>query len=302
MSLLIGAIPGLVALLVVVLVFRGYHLLRSDPSEHLLAEDFVLLRAEERRRSEGESAFQRMASALGSRLRTILPPRVIRWLQHQVDVAGRPNGMSVDSLLSNASRWIIILTPVVVIAVVQANVVQVLLALAAVVVLPLARLSGLARKRREQIDRDLPDFLDVLAVTVSAGVGFRSALGTVSQRFEGPVGEEIMTVLHQINNGATVRSAFTSLRQRTDSAAMDEFVTAYLQSEELGAPLVDTLNQIAGEMRKAAAQRMRQLAARMEPRVTMVVTAVMVPATIILIVGGMYVAVGGAQLGSLLGG
>lgn len=302
MSFLVGAIPGLVALLVVGLFFRGYHLLRSDPSEHLLAEDFVLLRAEERKRSEGESAFQRLSSALGSRLRVLLPPNVIRWLQRQVDIAGRPNGMSVDSLLSNASRWIIILTPVVILALVQANVVQVLLAIAAVIVLPLSRLSGLARKRRETIDRDLPDFLDVLAVTVSAGVGFRSALGTVAQRFQGPMGEEIMTVLHQINNGASVRSAFSSLRQRTDSSAMDEFVTAYLQSEELGAPLVDTLNQIAGEMRKASAQRMRQHAARLEPRITLVVTAVMVPATIILIVGGMYVAVGGDQLRSLFGG
>ncbi len=302
MSFLVGAVPGLVALLVVVLAFRGYHLMRSDPSQHLLAEDFVLLRAEERKRSEGESAFQRLSSALGSQLRQWLPAQVIRWLQRQVDLAGRPNGMSVDSLLASAARWIIILIPVVVIAIMQANVIQILLAIAAVIVLPLARLSGMARKRREAIDRDLPDFLDVLAVTVSAGVGFRSALGTVAQRFEGPMGQEIMTVLHQINNGATVRSAFSSLRQRTDSEAMDEFVTAYLQSEELGAPLVDTLNQIAAEMRKAAAQRMRQTAARIEPRVTMVVTAVMVPATIILIVGGMYVGVGGDQIGTLFGG
>lgn len=302
MSLLIGAIPGLVALLVVVLFFRGYHLLRSDPSQHLLAEDFVLLRAEERKRSEGESAFQRVAAALGSRLRRWLPSRAVSWLQRQVDVAGRPNGMSVDSTLTNAARWIIILTPVVVLAIIQANVVQVLLATVAVIVLPLARLSGMARKRREQIDRDLPDFLDVLAVTVSAGVGFRSALGTVAQRFEGPVGEEVETVLHQIDNGATVRSAFTSMRQRVDSEAMDEFVTAYLQSEELGAPLADTLNQIAAEMRKAAAQRMRQLAARIEPRVTLVITAVMVPGTLVLIGGGMYVALGADQLGSVFGG
>ncbi|WP_277453698.1 type II secretion system F family protein [Janibacter sp. DB-40] len=302
MSFLVGAIPGLVALLVVLLCFRGYHLLRSDPSEHLLAEDFVLLRGDERKRSEGESAFQRLASGMGSKLRAWLPAQAIRWLQRQVDVAGRPQGMSVDSLLSNASRWIIILTPVVILAAVQANIVQVLLAVAAVIILPLARLSGMARKRREQIDRDLPDFLDVLAVTVSAGVGFRSALGTVAQRFEGPIGEEVMTVLHQINNGASVRSAFTSMRQRADSDAMDEFVTAYLQSEELGAPLADTLNQIAAEMRKAAAQRMRQLAARIEPRVTMVITAVMVPGAMILIAGGMYVALGSEALGSVLGG
>lgn len=302
MSLLIGAVPGLVALLVIVLLFRGYHLMRSDPSQHLLAEDFVLLRAEERKRSEGASLFQRIASALGGKLKVWLPTRAIRWLQRQVDVAGRPNGMSVDSIMTNAARWIIILIPLLTLAVIQASFLQALLAVAVVIIMPLARLSGMAHKRREQINRDLPDFLDILAVTVSAGVGFRSALATVSQRFGGPVGEEIVTVLHQINNGATVRSAFTSMRQRVDSPAMDEFVTAYLQSEELGAPLVDTLNQIALEMRKAAAQRLRQLAARIEPRVTLVVTAVMVPGTIILIVGGMYVALGAEELGSVLGG
>lgn len=302
MGFLVGAIPGLVALLVVVLTFRGYHLLRTDPSTHLLAEDFALLREEERKRSAGQSAFQRLSSTVGSKLRVILPDRVIRWLQRQVDIAGRPNGMSVDSILANASRWMIILTPVAILAIFQANVIQVLLAIAAVVVLPLARLSGLARKRREAIDRDLPDFLDVLAVTVSAGVGFRSALATVAQRFEGPMGEEITTVLHQINNGATLRAAFTSLHDRTDSAAMNEFVTAYLQSEELGSPLVDTLNQMAAEMRRASAQRMRQMAAKLEPRITMVVTAVMVPATIILIMGGMYVAVGGSELISVFSG
>lgn len=302
MSLLIGAIPGLVALLIVVLFFRGYHLLRSDPSEHLLTEDLVLLRAEERKRSEGQSAFQLLSSRLGGKLKVWLPASIVRWLQRQVDVAGRPNGMSVDSILTTAARWMIILVPIVLLAIVQANVLQLLLAVAVVIILPLARLSGMARRRREQIDRDLPDFLDVLAVTVSAGVGFRSALATVAKRFEGPVGEEIETVLHQINNGATVRSSLTTMRQRVDSEAMNEFVSAYLQSEELGAPLADTLNQIAAEMRKAAAQRMRQLAARIEPRVTMVITAVMVPGTIILLAGGMYVALGADQLGSVFSG
>lgn len=302
MAFLVGAVPGLVALLTVVLFFRGYHLLRSDPSEHLMAEDFALLRQVERERSQGQSAFQRLSSGLGARLRTWLPARALHWLQRQVDLAGRPDGMSVDSLLTNASRWIILLSPAALLALMRGQVGQLILIAAAVLVLPLARLSGTARKRREAIDRDLPDFLDVLAVTVSAGVGFRSALHTVSQRFGGPMGEEITTVLHQISNGASVRSAFTALRQRTDSEAMNEFVTAYLQSEELGAPLVDTLNQIASEMRRASAQRLRQQAAKIEPRVTMVVTTVMVPATIILIGGGMYVAVGGDEIRSLFGG
>lgn len=210
--------------------------------------------------------------------------------------------MSVDTLLASAARWLIIVSPAMVLFLIQGNLLFLALSLAAVIILPLASLSGKARQRRELIDRDLPDFLDVLAVTVSAGLGFRSALATVAARFGGPLAAEMQHTLNQMDNGASLRSAFLDLRARTDSEAMDEFITAYLQSEELGAPMVDTLNEIAGDIRRADAQRLRQKAAQAEPRVTLIVTVVMVPGCIILIGTGMFVAFGADQLGSVLGG
>lgn len=302
MSFLIGAIPGLVAVLAVTLFARGYHLLRSDPSDQLLASDLELLQGPERERAAGQGLLGRTADRLGTRVRRVLPDRVIAYLQRQIDLAGRPHGMSVDTLTASAMRWLILLSPVVVLALIWGAWLQLLLSAAVVIVLPLASLAGVARRRTETIDRDLPDFLDVLAVTVSAGLGFRSALQTVSQRFGGPLAEEMQHTLHQIANGATLRSAFVDLRARTGSSAMDEFVTAYLQSEELGAPLVDSLNQIAADIRKADAQRLRQKAAKTEPRVTLVVTIVMVPGCIILLVSGLVVAFGADQLGSMLSG
>lgn len=302
MNVLVGAVPGLIAVLAVVLFARGYHLLRSDPAEQLSTDDIVLLTGPERERAEGQSFLSRLADGLAIRLRPALPDRVIGVLQRQIDLAGRPDGMSVNSLIAGAARWLIIVSPAVVLFLVQGNFVFVLLCAVAVVVLPLAKLSGRARQRSEQIDRDLPDFLDVLAVTVSAGLGFRSALATVATRFGGPLAEEIQHALNQMANGASLRSAFLDLRARTGSEAMDEFITAYLQSEELGAPMVDTLNEIAGEIRRADAQRLRQKAAKAEPRVTLIVTVVMVPGCIILIGTGMFVAFGVDQLGSVLGG
>lgn len=302
MNVLVGAVPGLIAVLAVVLFARGYHLLRSDPAEQLSTDDIVLLTGPERDRAEGQSLLNRLADGLAIRLRPALPDRLIRILQRQIDLAGRPDGMSVDSLVAGAARWLIIVSPAIVLFLVQGNLVFVLLCAVAVVVLPLAKLSGRARQRSEQIDRDLPDFLDVLAVTVSAGLGFRSALATVATRFGGPLAEEMQHALNQMANGASLRSAFLDLRARTGSEAMDEFITAYLQSEELGAPMVDTLNEIAGDIRRADAQRLRQKAAKAEPRVTLIVTVVMVPGCIILIGTGMFVAFGADQLGSVLGG
>lgn len=302
MSLLIGAVPGLIAVLAVLLFVRGYHLLRSDPAEHLSTADIVLLTGPERSRAEGQGLLSRLADGLAVRARPALPDRLIGMLQRQIDLAGRPDGMSVDSLLANAARWLIIVSPAIVLFLMQGSLVFLALSVAVVIVLPLANLSGKARQRRELIDRDLPDFLDVLAVTVSAGLGFRSALATVAARFGGPLAAEMQHTLNQMDNGASLRSAFLDLRSRTDSEAMDEFITAYLQSEELGAPMVDTLNQIAADIRRADAQRLRQKAAQAEPRVTLIVTVVMVPGCIILIGTGMFVAFGADQLGSVLGG
>ena len=126
------------------------------------------------------------------------------------------------------------------------------------VILPLARISGEARRRRESIDRDLPDFLDILAVTVTAGISFRAAMVRVADRFEGPMQSEIQLTLDQLSHGASLRVAFGNLDRRSGSVAVHSFVSAFLQAEELGAPLAETLNQIAVDMRRENAQRMRR--------------------------------------------
>lgn len=302
MNWLIGAIPGVVAALAVALLLRGYHMLRTEPQVSLDEADPAYLDTAGREHPRGQSLFTRIAAALADRVRGSLPPSTIRWLQLQVDMAGRPAGLDVDAVLVKIMRWLVTVAPLVALGVVTGQVLYVLLPPAAALLVPLGNLAGTARRRREQIDRDLPDFLDVLAVTVSAGLGFRSALGVVADRFGGPLAEEVRTVLHQITNGASVRSAFASLRDRTRSEAIEEFVTAYLQAEELGAPLVDTLNQIAWDMRRAAAQRMRQLAGRVEPRISLVMTLVLIPGSLIILIAGMVTALGTDGLGTLLGG
>lgn len=110
------------------------------------------------------------------------------------------------------------------------------------------------------------------------------------------------TALNQVANGATIRSAFTSMKERTKSESVDEFVTAYLQAEELGAPLVDTLNQIALDMRRANAQRLRQQAGRTEPRVSLLMTLVIVPGAMILLLGGLAVALDLVEVFSSISG
>ena len=295
-NLLIGLIPGLVSAFVVWLAFRGIRHYRSNALEDVPWQELVGAPPPPAARAS-DGPLMRLGRKFSPLLRESLPRPVAPWLQRQVDLAGRPDGLDVDTVLARVLMWLIIVTPLVVLEISQGQPAIAALAVVAAIFVPLGSLIGKARSRRDRIDQDLPDFMDVVAVTVSAGIGFRQALGIVAQRFGGPLSEEMQTTLYQIDNGASVRSAFTSLRTRVDSESVTEFVSAYLQAEELGAPLVQTLNQIADDLRRAGAQRRRQQAAKVAPRVTLVTTIVMVPAAIILILVGMLV--GGGMLDQL---
>ncbi|MCL2734010.1 MAG: type II secretion system F family protein [Actinomycetia bacterium] len=142
------------------------------------------------------------------------------------------------------------------------------------------------RRRRDDIERTLPDFLDVLAVVVSAGLGFRQALERVNSVYQGPWSDEIRIALRQMDLGVSRRDAFDQLRKRNGSEQVGQFVTALQQGEELGAPIARTLLQIATDMRRTEAQNARRRASRMVPRATLVVTTLLVPATMILLMAG----------------
>lgn len=300
-NLLVGILPGLVSAFAIWLVAVGVRMYRYDPVDDVDPAELVDAALVGETRSPSRNIFARLGTRFVPLVRQILPATGVRRLQRQIDLAGRPEGVTVDSVFAQQAGMLIVTLPIAVLYIANGLGIIVLLLVVLAVLWPLIRLTTAARKRREQISKDLPDFLDVLAVTVSAGVGFRAAMGTVSSRFGGPLAEEVTTSLHQIANGATVRSAFRSMRERTGSEAVDEFVTAYLQAEELGAPLVDSLNQIAADMRKSAAQRSLQQAAGVSPRITLITTMVMVPATLILVVLGLVLG-SGIDFGAIFGG
>ncbi|MDM8085642.1 type II secretion system F family protein [Cellulomonas cellasea] len=292
---------ALLGALSVVLLLVGYRQMRSDALESLAVEDLSLLRGQQRRRAEGESPLQRMARRRVPGLRRLLGPRLLAALQRRIDEAGRPDGLTVDGYLERSAWWALLIAPVLVVLLLQGNVAMALLGLTVPVVLPLSRVAAAQRRRRERIDRDLPDFLDVLAVTVMAGVNFRAALARVAERFHGPLADEVALTLQQIANGASVRQAFTDLRRRSSSEPVGQFVSALLQSQELGAPLAESLRQIAADMRRDSGQRQRQAAARTSPRVTLVTSLVLVPGALVFVVIGLYVG-SEVDLGSLFGG
>ncbi|MGN8246579.1 type II secretion system F family protein [Cellulomonas soli] len=300
MSALMPFVLGLAGVLVVVLFLAGYRTMRTDALDALATEDLDLLRGQQRRRAEGQSPLERLAQRQVPRLRRLLGPRRLAQLQRRIDEAGRPDGLTVDGYLQRTAWWAVLVTPLVFLLLLQGNLLMAALGLSVPVILPLSKVAGAQRRRREQIDRDLPDFLDVLAVTVMAGVNFRAALARVAERFEGALADEVTLTLQQIANGASVRQGFQDLRERSSSEPVAQFVSALLQSQELGAPLAESLRQIAEDLRRDSGQRQRQAAAKTAPRVTLVTSLVLVPGALLFVAVGMYLGAD-IDLGALLG-
>jgi tight adherence protein C len=291
---------ALAATAVFLLGLTGLRMARTDALDGWDVGDIMLLRDESKKR-ERRGPIDSLARRLAPRLARSLGPRTLARIRQRIDLAGRPQGMTVETFLQLIVKYAIVFGFFAFCLFLLGNNFSALLCLVAVPLLPFSRLAGHQRRRQERIANDLPDFLDILSVTVSAGISFRTALGRVSQRFEGPLRDELLQTLHQLDVGVPRRQAVEALRDRCDSEPMDSFVSAFLQAEELGAPLATTLNNIALDMRRESAQAARRKAARTVPRVTLVVSIVLVPPTLLIIVVGLYLG-SGVDIGQVLGG
>lgn len=288
------AVPGLLLAGCILLAARGVSLVRSDSVGSRLAMSHAA--SSPRRDPLVGQFFEYLSLRLAGRAIGILGHRRLDRIRHRLEVAGRP--MTVEAYAGRKATFTVLFGVVGVAFLAQGRPIIGLALIAAGVVWIDLWLVVTTRHRRDQLNRELPDFLDVLAVTVSAGVAFRTALARVADSTNGPLGDEVRLCLRQMELGVSRRMALEAMRARTDSEPLGQMVTALLQAEELGAPLSDTLVDLAVDMRRSAAQEARRRAARAGPRITLVVTLVIMPGAMILIAVGLFLT-SGVDLGNL---
>ncbi|MEU6605361.1 DUF5936 domain-containing protein [Streptomyces shenzhenensis] len=232
-------------------------------------------------------------------LRLMGPGRVARY-RRRIDLAGNPGGLTIDRYAARRAVYGALGGVGFLVMVLRGQYVVALLLLAFGAFWTEVGIWSAIRIRKDVIERTLPDFLDVLAVVVSAGLGFRQALDRVAARYEGPWADELRITLRQMDLGMSRRQAFAELRRRNDSEQVAMFVTALQQGEELGAPIVDTLVALAKDMRRTDAQNARRKAARAVPKATLMITTFMVPATMLLLGAGLLLG-SGVDFGTITG-
>lgn len=165
---------------------------------------------------------------------------------------------------------------------------------------PFHLLSIRGARRREQVLRELPDVLDLLAICVGSGMAVDPALRLAAARFPGLVGDEIGTLFDQIDLGARRPAAYRDLGRRLGTPESRALAAALIQADALGLPLTATLSDQAEGLRSAREQLVRTKAEKAAPRVQLVVALVMVPGAMILILGALVIELVG-RLGALGG-
>lgn len=293
---------GLGGLLILFAAYRGLRMMRSDPLDALSEQDRALIREPAQAKQSAAGPISRMAEKLSREFEPILGSGYENVMTRKIVESGKADYSDFAQFMQTKTRLALIgAAPAVLIGVYFGYWIAAVGIVLALFFIPDIALWSKASERQEQIEDDLPDFLDVLAVTVSAGLSFRAALERVIERTEGPLSEEMRLTLQQMDIGQSRSEAFSDLRSRTSSESLESFVVALLQSEELGSPLTEALNQIALDMRRVTAQRARQKAAKANPKISAVVSFIMVPATMLLIGVGMFYAID-IDFGQLFGG
>jgi tight adherence protein C len=154
---------------------------------------------------------------------------------------------------------------------------------------PLLFLRARARRRLERIELELPELIDLIVVTLEAGVGFNAALQRASERMTGPLGDEIRLTLREHTLGLGMDGALTNLLDRCDVPAVRAFVRSVLQSESLGVSIGQVMRDLSHDMRVRRRQIIEEKAQKAPIKMLFPLAFLILPALLLIVLfPGLY--------------
>jgi tight adherence protein C len=295
-------LPFLLAAVAGLAVYGAITGIRMYRAEAELPSDLaVALEVGATRTTARGAAVDRLGMPLAPLVLRLMGEQRVNSKRRRIDQAGNPGGLTIHRYAARRAAYGVFGVLMALVGLAADSWLFAVLVLAFGLTAADLGIRQAVRDRRRVIERTLPDFLDVLAVVVSAGLSFRQAMERVAEHYEGPWADELRITLRQMDLGVSRREAFDDLRRRNNSDQVDQFVTALQQGEELGAPIADTLIQIATDMRRTDAQNARRQAAKTVPKATMTTIGFLLPGTLLLIVAT-FVLGSDTDFGSVLNG
>ncbi len=150
---------------------------------------------------------------------------------------------------------------------------------------PLIVLQRRAADRYENIDRDLPELIDLLVVSVEAGVGLGGALQMIAIRMPGPLGDELRLMLQEQNMGLSNDQSLSKLLERCDTPSVRSFVRSLQQGERLGVSIGTILRGLAVEMRTRRRQAAEERAQKAPIKILFPLVFLIFPSMFVVLLG-----------------
>ena len=146
-------------------------------------------------------------------------------------------------------------------------------------------LSRRIKKRQKAILLSVPDTLDLLTISVRAGLSFDGALAKVVEKTYGPLADEFRRALAEIRVGKARRDALSDIRLRTEVPALSNFIAAIIQAEQLGVPIAKVLQVQSEQLRIERRQRAEEMAAKAPIKMLFPLVGCIFPSMFIVILG-----------------
>ena len=223
--------------------------------------------------------------------RGVTPKGVLDHLSRQLMLAGSPRDMNLDRLLAikvlggAAGTAMGIALAAVVRPGYSRSIILTAVVMLAGFFAPDLWLRNTIAARKKSIGRALPDTLDLLTISVEAGLGFDAALSKVVTNTAGPLAEEFYRMLQEIRLGTSRADAFRNLGARTDVPELSAFVLAMLQADIFGISVGKILRVQASEMRTKRRQRAEEIAMKAPVKVVFPLILCIFPALLVVILG-----------------
>ncbi|TYS71025.1 type II secretion system F family protein [Sutcliffiella horikoshii] len=217
------------------------------------------------------------------------------YLEKRLDEAGRPNGWtSVDFRLIQATLTLILFFSSVVLLSPGAESISSLLFLVGVISLfglyiPNFMLSVKIKKRLKLMERMMPDFFDLLNLSMEAGMGLDASFRKVSKTLKGPLSDEFMKMMDDMKLGKSHKEAYMLLRERVKIASFQQAITSLIQADQMGMGLSKTVNLLTTRIREQRVFTAREHAMKAPVKMVFPLMFLVFPAIFIVLLGPMVI-------------
>lgn len=226
---------------------------------------------------------KRLTNSLEKRL----PNKILITLEKEVVAAGLSHSISFREVLV---AYFLIMCAAIVLGIIlfvffSVPIFFIMGLLIAAFLVPRLWLTNKVKKRKDDIEKELPEFLDLLTVSVEAGLGFESSLKRIADEGKGPLSVEIKRVISEISMGKSRKDALIDLKNRIEHADLTSFVNSMVQAEQLGTSISNVLKVESREFRRKRRQRAEEQAMKAPIKLLIPLVFFIFPTIFVILLG-----------------